>query len=84
MAVKKFAISIPEEVMARVDEAAAEWGITRSRFISNVLKRVALARSDAQITRRLNEVFGDPEIAREQKATSRALLRARRETGTAW
>lgn len=77
MAVHKFAVSIPEDVMAEVDGAAQRRGVTRSRFISDVLRKVARARTDAEITRRLDEVFGDPEIAREQRRTSRELLTAR-------
>lgn len=77
MGARKFAISIPEEVMEQIDEAAARRGITRSRFISDVLRTAARARTDAEITRRLDEVFSDPEVAREQRRTSRAFLAAR-------
>ncbi len=77
MGVRKFAISIPEAVMDQVDEAAKRRGITRSRFISEVLRKVARARSDAEITRRLDEVFSDPDVAAEQSRTSRELLVAR-------
>jgi metal-responsive CopG/Arc/MetJ family transcriptional regulator len=77
MAVHKFAISIPEAVMDQVDQAAESRGVTRSRFISDVLHKVARARTDAQITRRLDEVFADTEVAKEQGRTSRAFLAAR-------
>ena len=52
MAVKKFALSVPEDVMKEVDRAAKRFGVTRSRFISGVLRRVSDARSDEEITRR--------------------------------
>ena len=84
MSVRKFAISVPEEVMEQVDETAAEWGVTRSRFITEVLRRVARLRSDAEVTRRLDEVFGDPGVAQEQKTMNRSLLNARRDAGTEW
>lgn len=77
MAVHKFALSIPRDVMAEVDGAARRRGVTRSRFISDVLRKVARARSDAEITRRLDEVFSDPAVAGEQRRTSRELLAAR-------
>jgi metal-responsive CopG/Arc/MetJ family transcriptional regulator len=76
MAAKKFAISIPEEVMKQVDRAARARQMTRSHFIAEVLRRVAQARSDAEITRRLNEVFADETLAAEQRETARAFERA--------
>jgi metal-responsive CopG/Arc/MetJ family transcriptional regulator len=84
MSVRKFAISVPEEVMEQVDEAAARRGVTRSRFITDVLRRVARVRSDAEVTRRLDQVFGDATVAREQKETNQALLSARRDAGSEW
>ena len=77
MAVRKFAISVPEDVMVQIDEAAEQRGITRTRFITDVLRQVARARTDAEVTRRLDEVFSDAGVAREQRRTSRALLTAR-------
>jgi metal-responsive CopG/Arc/MetJ family transcriptional regulator len=81
MGVHKFAISVPEEVMARVDEAAQRRGVTRSRFITDVLRKVARAQRDADITRRLDELFGRPDVAREQRRSSRELVTARVDDG---
>jgi len=72
MAVRKIAISVPEEVLAQVDEAAAERGENRSRFITQMLTLLAQARTDREISRRVNAVFADPELAREQVKTARA------------
>lgn len=72
MPAKKIAISVPEEVLAAVDRAAARRSVTRSRFISDVLRRVAAARSDAEVRRCVNELFSDPEIAGEQREAARA------------
>ena len=76
MAARKFAISVPEQVMRHVDRAAARRGMTRSRFIADVLARVAKARTDAEISRRVNALFSDPEVAREQADTARVFRRA--------
>jgi hypothetical protein len=75
LAVKKFALSVPPEVMDQVDEAAAERGLTRSAYLVEVLKRLANARTDAAITRKVNELFADPELKNEQISTARALSR---------
>ena len=72
MAVRKIAISVPEEVLAEVDQAAAERGENRSRFITQMLTLLARARTDREISRRVNEVFANPEVAKEQVQTARA------------
>lgn len=84
MAVKKLAISVPEDVIDEVDRAAAERGVTRSRFITDLLRVAARARSDAEITRRLNRIFSDPGIAAEQRRTARDLARVGSDDGTEW
>jgi len=78
MNAKKFAISIPAEVMKQVDRAARARQVTRSRFISDVLRKVAAARSDAEVSRRVNAVFEDEDVAREQVETSNAFLSGHR------
>ena len=75
MAVRKIAISVPEHVLAQVDEAAAERGENRSRFITQMLVLLARARTDREISRRVNAVFAEPEVAREQRETARASSR---------
>lgn len=84
MAARKFAISVPENVMRQVDRAARRRGMTRSGFIAEVLARVARARTDFEISRRVDAFFADPEIAREQVETARAFRRAAATAGTEW
>lgn len=84
MPARKFAISIPEDVMKQVDRAAASRGVTRSRFIAEVLRRAAQARSDAEITRQLDRVFADTAMSREQRRRARALQSAKPRAGTEW
>jgi metal-responsive CopG/Arc/MetJ family transcriptional regulator len=72
VAVRKIAISVPEDVLAQVDAAAAERGENRSRFITQMLRLVAQARNDREISRRVDAVFADPEVATEQVKTARA------------
>lgn len=84
MPVKKIAISVPEDVVRVVDRVAAERGLTRSRFISNVLREVARARSDAEITRRIDRLLSDSALALEQVAEAEALGRAGGGAGLEW
>lgn len=72
MAVRKIAISVPEEVLAQVDKAAAARGENRSRFITQMLMLLAQARTDREISRRVDAVFASPEVAREQGRTAQA------------
>ena len=84
MAATKFAISIPARVMTEVDRAAAARGVTRSRFIADVLERVARARTDREITNRLDALFSDDRLNAEQRASATALGDARSGVGTRW
>ena len=84
MAVRKIAISIPEDVVEAIDQAAARRSTTRSAYIADVLRRVARARSDAEITRRINEVLSDASVAREQRDTAAAFNTRRRREGWEW
>jgi metal-responsive CopG/Arc/MetJ family transcriptional regulator len=54
---------VPADILDAVDDAARARGESRSRFISNVLKLAVRARRDAEITRKLNEVFRDAELS---------------------
>lgn len=72
MAVRKIAISVPESVLDQVDRAAAEAGENRSHYISRMLMLLAQARSDKEITRRIDAVFANSEISDEQVRTARA------------
>jgi len=82
MAVTKFAISVPQETMGQVDRAAKRLGLTRSRYISTVLARVAERERNAAITKRVDEVLA--EMDQQDLASVKHLRRARRDAGTEW
>lgn len=84
MAAKKLAISVPEEVIREVDHAAKRRGMTRSGFITDVLSHVARARTDAEIARRVNDLFADAEIAGEQVETAKRFRRIAPRRGAEW
>jgi len=76
----KIAITVPEEIVTQVDDAARKRGESRSTFISRVLRAALRARRDAEITRRLDELFQNEEVAAEQTRVTRELDAA----GTDW
>jgi hypothetical protein len=70
--------------MEEVTEAAARQGLSRSAYVVQVLRKVPSARKDAEISRRINELFQEPSIAEEQSATARAMSRRTARKGTEW
>jgi hypothetical protein len=73
MPLRKTAIAIPNELLDAVDRAAASRRESRNQFITRVLEAAARARRDADMTRRLNALFADPALDREQRAGAVAL-----------
>lgn len=80
MAVRRTAISVPAELLAEIDRAAKRRGDSRSRFITRILTRAVTARRDADVTRRLNELFADEALAEADRCEAATLDAA----GTAW
>ena len=66
MPLRKTAIAVPDDLLAAVDRAARQRHESRNRFVTRVLQHAVRARRDADITRRLNELFAAPELATEQ------------------
>lgn len=80
MPLRKTAIAIPEDLLSAVDRAAQSRGESRNRFVTRVLQEAVRARRDAEVTRRLNDLFADGELAREQVREASELDAA----GTDW
>jgi metal-responsive CopG/Arc/MetJ family transcriptional regulator len=82
MTVTKFAISVPQETMGRVDHAAKRLGMTRSGYIAMVLARIAQRERNTAISKKVDEVLA--ELDQQDLASVRHLGRARRTEGTEW
>jgi len=80
MALVKTAIAVPKELLAEIDQAARSRGESRSRYITRVLRAASRARRDAEITRRLNELFAEEAVAGAQVAEAETLD----QIGTSW
>jgi metal-responsive CopG/Arc/MetJ family transcriptional regulator len=72
---KKVAVSLPEPVLATVDQLAERRGESRSHLIATILSRVARAKRDRDITAQINALFADGTIQAEQKQTADEYLR---------
>ena len=82
MPVTKFAISVPKETMGQVDRAAKRLGLTRSRYISTVLARIAERERNAAIAKKVDEVLA--EMDEQDLESAKHLRRARHDSGTEW
>jgi hypothetical protein len=80
VALRKTAIAISDDLLTAVDSAARARQESRNRFVTRVLQFAVDARRDAEITRRLNELFAVPSAARGQKREASELDRL----GTDW
>lgn len=80
MPYRKTAIAVPAEVLAEVDKVARSRGESRSKFITRILRAALKARRDADIVRRLNEVFSDEAVSHEQRETEELFDKF----GTSW
>ncbi len=66
MPLRKTAIAISDDLLSAVDRAASARGESRNRFVTRVLQEAVRARRDTEVTKRLNELFADPELVQEQ------------------
>ncbi len=66
MPLRKTAIAIPDDLLTAVDRAARSRGESRNRFVTRVLEEAVRARRDAEVTKRLNELFSHVDLAHEQ------------------
>jgi hypothetical protein len=76
MAYRKTAIAVPEALLADVDRAAGERGESRSAYITRVLAMAVRAKRDAEITRKLDELFADERLVKSQRRSADILDRA--------
>ena len=75
MAPRKTAIAVPDDLLAAVDRAARARRESRNRFVIRVLQHAVRARRDAEVTRRLNEVFAAPDLVQQQNREASGLDR---------
>jgi predicted transcriptional regulator len=74
MSTIKTAVSLPEDVFAELDEAAAEARMSRSAVITAAVREYLRRRESRRMLRRLNEVYEEP-IEPEQEAWIRQASR---------
>lgn len=70
MNTQKIAISMPTDLVAMIDILSKQKGMSRSRYISTILREKILNEKERQIKEAYNRVFSDDSIRKEQLETS--------------
>ena len=70
MNTQKVAITIPKNVIAVIDTISKGKGISRSKYITQVLCEKILSEKERQLKEKYNAVFSDKDIQKEQLETS--------------
>lgn len=84
MNTQKVAISIPTDLVAMIDTISKKRGLSRSRFISNVLQEKMSQEQNRSIRSAYDHVFSDDDICREQLETASWLDGAGNREGQEW
>ena len=84
MATQKVAITMPTELVAIIDDLSGQKGMSRSKFISNILEEKILKEKEMQIRAVYNHVFSDALILKEQLDTAAWLEGTGSKEGQEW
>jgi metal-responsive CopG/Arc/MetJ family transcriptional regulator len=66
MHTQKVAITIPKELIMMIDDMSKKKGMSRSKFISNVLRENLTREKNRQIREVYDQVFSDESSKKEQ------------------
>jgi len=67
----KISITIPDEIYKEAKELVTKRQIKFSRLVANVLADEVRKNKEELFVRRINKIFDDPEIAKEQRSMAR-------------
>ncbi len=84
MNTQKVAITIPKDLIAVIDTMSRQNGVSRSKFITQVLREKILSEKDRQLKEAYNQVFSDNSIKEEQLDTSAWFDGAEVKEGQEW
>jgi len=70
MNTQKVAITIPTDLVIIIDDISRQLGLSRSKYISTVLREKVLSEKEQNIKESFNRVFSDDSIKKEQLQTA--------------
>ncbi len=71
MNTQKVALTIPKDLLAVVDAITRERGISRSKFISTLIRERIRKEKNTHLKESYDRVFSDEQIRKEQLETAR-------------
>ena len=84
MNTQKVAITIPKELVMMIDTISKKHGLSRSRYISNVLREKLAVERERSVKEAFNRVFSDDEISKEQLETAKWFEGSGNKQGQEW
>lgn len=70
MNTQKVAITIPIDLVSTIDQISKQRGISRSKYISIVLREQMINEKERHLKEAFNSIFSDETIRKEQLETS--------------
>ncbi|MCG6912031.1 MAG: ribbon-helix-helix domain-containing protein [Deltaproteobacteria bacterium] len=80
----KIAITVPKDLIMVIDSLSREKGVSRSKFIADILKEKISKDENDKIKSIYDRVFSDESIAEEQLAAAREFESSGKEDGQQW
>ena len=65
MHTQKVAITIPKELVVMIDDISKKKGLSRSKFISTILRETLISQRNRQIKDAYDQAFSDESIKKE-------------------
>jgi len=84
MAAVKTAVSLDEKLLERIDQAAEELRLPRSRLLARAAEDFLSERENRKLLERLDRVYGDPPTAEEEELRRRRRRQHRRNVEGSW
>ena len=84
MNTQKIAITIPKDLITIVDAISRDKGLSRSKYISLIIKENIFNERDQYLKEAYNRVFSDEAMKKEQLDTANWFQRAGSNEGQEW
>ena len=84
MNTEKVAITVPADLLSIIDDISKQKGMSRSRFISTILREKVVQEKEKRIKAEYNRVFSDELILKEQIETASWLEGTGSKEGQEW
>jgi metal-responsive CopG/Arc/MetJ family transcriptional regulator len=84
MRTEKVAITIPSDLVATIDAIRSRRGVSRSKFITLLLRQKVQDEQEREIREAYDRVFSDEAVVKEQLDTAAFLDGSGKEEGQEW